>query len=318
MPAEPRSRPRRSPAAAAALLALGGVLVFAPSPARAQGTGEPELRDRFEGTWVKVKLDMPAHQKGVDVWPGTRPPLDYPELAKRLKRYGISLRRGDEVQVTKVKVKKDLIEFQLGGGGYGTFGDDTDTDASVGSAPKTRREKNLEEDLKRETDAGRRRRIQEEIDSLRREREREDARNRAIAAEASEAKKEAVRSRAAEAGSRFNIRFEGPLPGSAATPDGVIAALGEYVTFDVHRDDHAGHDHGDEVDALPAGDGGVAALRKGMTRAQMEALLGPPASVTTAKEGTLRVEKLVFTTPDEKVDALLVEGVLVRYSVSSK
>jgi hypothetical protein len=51
------------------------------------------------------------------------------------------VRRGDQVLVTKVKVKKDLIEFQLGGGGYGTFGDDASPHVNVPLAAKTQREK---------------------------------------------------------------------------------------------------------------------------------------------------------------------------------
>jgi hypothetical protein len=44
------------------------------------------------------------------------------------------------VLVTKVKVKDDLIEFQLGGGGYGTFRDDASSNVFVPSASKTERE----------------------------------------------------------------------------------------------------------------------------------------------------------------------------------
>ena len=38
---------------------------------------------------------------------------------------------GEEVLVTKIRLKKDLIEFQLGGRGYGTFGDDGGANALV-------------------------------------------------------------------------------------------------------------------------------------------------------------------------------------------
>jgi hypothetical protein len=310
---------RRSPrlsghALAVVALAAAAALSSAP-PASAQPVGEEVLRDRFEGTYVRVKLDMPAHQKGIDVYPQERPNLDYSELAKRIKRYGISVRRDDVILVTKVKVKKDLIEFQLGGGGYGTFGDDTG-DVSVPTAAKTRREKNLEEDLKRTSDPAKRRAIQEEIDDLRREREREDARNAAIAAEAEETKREAVRGRAAESGSRFNVRFRGPVPASALEAQGLIDALREYVVFDVREDE--GHGSGIAVGEPAPGPTGVAALRKGLTRAEVEDLLGAPSRVTPGREGTLKVERLSFTTEGEKVDALFVEGVLVRYTVSSK
>src|SRR5205823_2517203 len=85
-------------------------------------------------------------------------PIDFPKHATRLKRTGTALRRGDEVLVTKVKVKKDLIEFQLAGGGYGTFGDDDNPNVFVPAASKTEREKNLEKDLEKTTDSARNRR----------------------------------------------------------------------------------------------------------------------------------------------------------------
>src|SRR5882672_9531778 len=129
----------------------------APSPAVAQS--EDQLRTFFEGKTVRVKIEMPGTEDGVDVYPGT------------------AHRRGDEVLVTKVKVKKDLIEFQLGGGGYGTFGDDDSPNVFVPSAPKTEREKNLEKDLEKPTDPTQRRKMSEELDALRRDRQRENARN---------------------------------------------------------------------------------------------------------------------------------------------
>src|SRR6266576_535954 len=113
----------------------------APSPARAQS--EDQLRTFFEGKTVRLKIEMPGTEDGVDVYPGTAHPIDFPKHATRLKRAGTALRRGDEVLVTKLKVKKDLIEFQLGGGGYGTFGDDASSNVFVPSASKTEREKNL-------------------------------------------------------------------------------------------------------------------------------------------------------------------------------
>lgn len=53
--------------------------------------------------------------------------MDMKSYASRMKESGTSLRNGDSVLISKVKVKDKSIELQLGGGGYGTFGDDTDT-----------------------------------------------------------------------------------------------------------------------------------------------------------------------------------------------
>jgi hypothetical protein len=306
-----------------ALLALGSIFALVATAPAALAQSEAALKQRFEGTTVRVKIDMPASDDGIDVYPRENPTIDWTEHGKRLKRHGTSLRRGDEVLVTKVRVKKDLIEFQLGGGGYGTFGDDTGSDVHVASAPKTQREKNLEQDLKRTSDPAKRRAISEELDALKRERQREDARNEAMVKDAEVAKKDLIRSRAAEAGSRFNLRYEPTVPASALEPEGVTTALRQFLEFDVAADDSRGHgedgDRGgrdDRPSAAPPR--GTAALAKGMTRAQAEAALGAPTSTRAGKEGTLGVERATFTTEDQIVEALFVEGVLVRYTVRSK
>ena len=101
------------------------------APAVVQAQSEAALRDYFEGRTVKVKLAMPGTEDGVDIYPGTAKPLDYPRHAGRLKSNGTALRAGDDALVTKVKVKSNLIEFQLDGGGYGTMGDETSSSVGV-------------------------------------------------------------------------------------------------------------------------------------------------------------------------------------------
>src|SRR5213082_1644761 len=82
------------------------VLVATAPPGFAQS--ENQLRTFFEGKTVRVKIEMPGTEDAVDVYPGTAHPIDFPKHATRLKRTGTALRRGDEVLVTKVKVKKDI------------------------------------------------------------------------------------------------------------------------------------------------------------------------------------------------------------------
>jgi hypothetical protein len=84
---------------------------------------EARLRHALEGKRVTAKMDMPATQEGVDVFPGSSRPIDFPKLSGRLKKNGVAIKDGESAMVTKVKVKDDLIEIQLGGGGYGTSGD---------------------------------------------------------------------------------------------------------------------------------------------------------------------------------------------------
>jgi hypothetical protein len=118
---------------------LALALAAAPAPLAAQS--EAVLKEHFEGQMVTPKLALPGTEDGVDVYPGTARPLDYSRYADRLKHYGTAVKAGEPVTVTKIKVKSKHIEFQLGGGGYGTFGDETSTNVSTAEAPKTRREK---------------------------------------------------------------------------------------------------------------------------------------------------------------------------------
>jgi hypothetical protein len=268
---------------------------------------------------VKVKIAMPGTEDGVDVYPGTGQPLDFPRHAGRLKANGTALRAGDEALVTKVKLKAKLIEFQLDGGGYGTMGDETSSSVSVSSAPKTKREQNLEGELKRETDPAKRRAIKEELDDLKASREREDSRNRASVAEAEESKKANIRQRRLEGGSRFNIRYKNGVPASAITPDGIKEALAAYVEFP----EATAANPASPPPALPVA--GASAThpaagglpRKGMLLADVDQLLGTPRKSTDRMEGRLKVTSRVYSTNAGVVTAEFVEGVLIRYTMTS-
>jgi hypothetical protein len=271
---------------------------------------EAALREYFEGRTVTVKQPMPGTEEGVDIYPGTAKPLDYPKYAKRLKDYGTALRSGQSAIVTKIKLKSKHIEFQLDGGGYGTAGDQTSSNVSTAMPPKTRREKNLEAELKRETDPARKRAMREELDELKRDREREHARNRAAVAEAEEHRKQNIRERRLEGGSRFNIRYQGQMPSSASTPESVTAALAPYLEF--------GELNAVEPTATDASAPRRAGLlRKGLLQQEVDAMLGAPAKAADRKEGTLGVRTREYLTPDGRVTADFVEGVLVRYTIAS-
>jgi hypothetical protein len=293
-------------------------LVFV--PAAAHGQSEAALREYFEGRTVKVKIAMPGTESGVDVYPGTARPLDFPRHAARLKDNGTALKAGAEALVTKIKVKSKLIEFQLDGGGYGTMGDETSSGVSVGSTPKTRREQNLEGELKRESDPVRRREMKEELDDLKKDREREDARNRASLAEAQESKKANIRQRRLEGGSRFNIRYNDGVPAAALTPAAVRAALAAYVEFPEAADLAPSG-----VPSAPLTPAAEAALpapgrlpSKGMLLADADRLLGTPLKTSERMEGKLRVTTRTYASSAGRVAAEFVEGVLIRYTVTSE
>lgn len=274
---------------------------------------EAALKQYFEGRTVTPKLAMPGTEDGVDVYPGSARPLDYSRYASRLKQYGTAIRAGEPVMVTKIKVKSRLIEFQLGGGGYGSFGDETSSTVPTVLAPKTKREKNLEAEIQRETDPAKKRAMREELDDLKAEREREDARNRSAVAEAEEHRKENIRQRRIEGGSRFNLRYTDRVPPEGLTPTGIMSALAQYVTFG----DLEGGGAPAAVTATtpPRGPG---ALHKGMLLEEADAVLGSPLANAERKEGTLKVIQRKYSSPLGQVTAEFVEGVLIRYTVISE
>lgn len=206
-----------------------GLLGAAFFAAGAAAQTETDLRDYFEGRKVEVLIDMPASRGGVNVYPERRQPLDLGHYRGLLRKYGPGVREGERIMITKIRVRRQHIEFQLGGGGYGGWSDETSPDIYVPATAKTEREKNLERDLKRETDERRRREIREELGRLRQRREREDARNRAQAAAAEELARQRIRDQRRQAGSRFNIRFERRLESRDLRPASVLAALAEYI-----------------------------------------------------------------------------------------
>jgi hypothetical protein len=301
-----------------ALFALS--FVAAALPAFAQS--EPELKDFFEGKSVRVKLDMPATQQGIDLYADARRPINFEEYSARVKATGIAIRAGDSVMVTKVRVKEKLIEFQLAGGGYGTFGDDTSGTVYTGATPKSNREKDLERLVKSETDAARKRRLQRELDDLKAERAREDIRNQSAAAAASEAKKSRIADTRLHSGSRFNIRYQNGVPPGLG-PDGIMRALSEYVDFPFATDRAVDRPQpaasrtslAQETRRPPAGGG---TIRKGMTMAEVDGSLGEPEKSTTRSEGTLKVITAIYSRDDQRITAEFVEGVLIRYSIASK
>jgi hypothetical protein len=210
------------------LLSTVVVLTFG---AFASAQTEDDLKNYFEGKRVEVKIDMPATKDGINVYPERTRPLDYSRYSSLIKNFGLGVSEGDRIMITKIKVKDKHIEFQLGGGGYGTLGDETSSSVYIPSASKSRRERNLEKDIKYETDERRRRRLHEELSYLRRERQREDSQNRAEAAVAEEISKARIQEKRLQGGSRFNIRFDRKLTADDLTPQVIIDALAEYLYF---------------------------------------------------------------------------------------
>jgi hypothetical protein len=302
------------------IVVAAGVALAMTVPAAAQN--EAALKSHFEGRRVTVRIDMPGTSDGIDVEADASQAIDFPHYRDDLKRYGIAIHTGESALVTLVKVKKDLIEFQLGGGGYGTFGDDTSTFVNLPPVEKSEREKELEKRVRDEDDRGRKREMERELNDLRDRRERENRRIAAERAVLEARKREEVAERRLRGGSRFNLRYRDSVP-PGMRPEDVMAALAEYVDFsDAPMRTAAPLPVPPTPPALPAPggapSGGFGQLRKGLLRAEVEREFGRPAEEFQRREGTLNVVTLVFNAGEQRITAEFVEDVLVRYTIATR
>lgn len=284
---------------------------------------EAALRRAFEGKTVILKVDMPATQMGVDVYPTAEVSVDSRKVEDRLKQYGIGVHQGDSITVTRVVVKKDHIEFHLGGGGFGTFSDNLAVSSSVPTASyeyKSDREKDLEQQLKYENDSYQRDREQQELERLRRDRNRDNAYASSVNLQAQHEKEAKERDMRAHSGSRFNIWYKGGFPAGATTPESVMGVLSRYVEFR----DRPGGSWGDSSSAVdepkPASSGNeIASLRKGMTIVQVEKILGPAAKVDQHREGSVDLMTREYASDGGLlVSTQFAGGVLIDFNVKPR
>jgi len=300
------------------------LLLFTAATAHAQS--EDALRQYFEGKRVVLRQDMPATQLGVDISVGLdgQGKMTFDAYSRNLRTYGVSLANGASVMVTKVKVKGDAIEFQLEGGGYGVFGDITDPSVSWTPVPKSDRERELEKQLERVSDHRERERITDELNSLRRRRDRENDRLRRGAEDQTRANAEAIAARRGQAGSRFNLRFPAKLTPDQLKSDLVVRALSQYVSYPwLERSRPAARPSSAKPPSAgppprPQPPTTSASLKKGMTLAEVERLLGQPKRRGERAEGSLKLQVLTYETATDVVEAQFLDGILVKYSFSSK
>jgi hypothetical protein len=305
----------------AVIVPVAAPVLGAAVPAYAQT--EYDLKRAFEGQFVIVKMDMPATQRGVDLYPDREPSVDFREYSARVREFGVALKPGDRIMVTTVRVKKKNIEFQLGGGGYGVFGDDTGY-VYVPEEGKSRREKDLENWIKDERDPDRRRRLQRELDDLRRDRERENRRARSESRDLTAQKQSEIASKRLDAGSRFNMWFEEfRLASRVPTPREVRLMLSQFVDFE----GAPGGPRGDSRPLAPLpppppsrrGDlQRVNELRRGMSMEEVHDMLGDPARNRAGKQGELTTITEWYDDGDRVTEVVYVGNVIVRFSTASK
>lgn len=287
------------------------LVTLAASAALAQS--EADLKRFFEGKHVTVRLDMPGTHHGVDIYTDRDPKADMGKYSSRLKQYGISIREDDRVLVTLIRVTKKNIEFQLAGGGYGTWGDSSGL-PSVPSTytPKSDREKRLERELDRAPEAEKRR-IRDELDRERRDRQRADRYARDRAESIRIERERMIHERRREGGSRFNVWYpEGRLQESVPSPAELMRALAEYVDFPETGRAPAVSSGGRRPSGPPP------QLQRGMPRDQVHAMLGKPVSSRNSKQGDLATVVDRFESSDSVTDVTFVGDVVVKFSISSR
>ncbi len=277
------------------------------------GQNEQALKEYFEGKMVTVKLDMPATQKGIDVYPLRKPVVNFEDYGNRIKEFGISVTSGQSIMVTKVRTKGKHIEFQLGGGGYGTFWDESDN-VDAPYVDKSKRENQLDKLIKKETDSDKKKELRKERDELERDREKEQRRLELTAEDATQAKKARVREKASQAGSRFNVRYDYKLTHAEKTPESILAALAQYVDFSNQGAVSATA----TVSAASMEVEEEVVLHKGLLWEDVMQMYGMPKGVSERMEGTLKVITCSFEDDDNIIKMDFVESVLIKYTVTSK
>ncbi len=335
-------------------IAAAGAAIATFAFAPVAGAQEPALQAAFEGKQVVVLLDMPGSQQGVDLYPDRPNSLDANSYGKRMKNFPVALRVGDAVMVTKVKVSGKRIEFQLGGGGFGTAGDSTDTAVHFTPAAPSQREKDLQDQINNTDDPDQKRYLQRQLDDLVRQRERDDRRNKQIAEEDAARRQQQVTANRMTGGSRFNLNYNNKVPADI-TPHDVMLALSKYVSFPVAtfgdqnipnqnppgaQNAAAPPPAGNSAATIaaanagnPAYNGGAAAppapagsaapsgdplhsLQKGMKIEDVHTLFGAPTKQTDTDHDGIQVHTEVFERPDATVTCSFVNGVLVTYNIA--
>jgi hypothetical protein len=276
----------------------------------------PDPLQSLVGKEVMVKIDMPGTQRGIDLRFNKDNPMNWKEYSGRLKSSGTAIRKGDTARVTAVVLKKDVIEFQLDGGGFGTFFDDSNATVNPKVVDKSDYEKQLERDISNTTDEDRKRQLQRDLDRERSRRERQEADNRAAAQVASQIKAQQIADKRMGGGSRFNLRWQGSIPADQINPDAVTKLLADYVSFVGPEQASASPPIQAAVASTPVP--ATAHLKRGMKMEEVTNLFGPGRQLSESVSGDgLKTQVMEYSTSDRRVDVTFVEGLVVRYAISS-
>jgi len=301
------------------------ILGWAALPCSSPAQSASDVQNYFQGKQVQLKIDMPGTQQGVDLRFDRGTPMDWKQYSSRLKKFGVAIPKDARSTVTTITVKKDMIEFQLDGGGFGTFGDDTNTTVEAKPAEKSNYEKQLERDIANTDDPDQKRQLQRDLARERDRRQRQDNANQRDAQIASQIKSQQVAQNRVQGGSRFNLRWSGSIPAEQLTPEAVMKLLAPYVDFS--NSPQAGPAGPPPIEQPAANsvtsnaDAGspTGQLKRGMQMTDVTNLLGQgrQLSESVSPEG-LKTQIFEYLPGDRRVEVTYVDGLVVRFSISSR
>ncbi len=294
--------------------------------AQSQAQGEDALKNAFMGRQVAIRVDMPASHKGVDLRFDREVPFDLKENGDRIREHDAALQQGDVIQVTYIKVKGDLIEFHLGGGGFNWFSDTTTKSKTYSS--KTVREQDLEKEIKNETNRDRKRNLERDLEDLRRDRAARDERSNRDIEDYNQRARDRDLDRALKSGSRFNLRFKKKVPADALTPEGFERYLDPWVDFSGRTTRRAGSPSSSRPASSSSSSTSINRAppsesrdwRKGTPRRDLEAALGKARREKSCPGDDSGLDCRIATFDDgsDEIEATFVEGILVRFSTRRK
>jgi hypothetical protein len=307
----------RSKLAAVLLAVAFPLLSFA-----AQNGADP-IVSYFSGKQVVIKIDMPGTQKGIDLRYNNSTPMNWKEYSSRLKQFGAAIHKGDVARITTIVVKKDMIEVQLDGGGFGTFGDDTNTTVAAKVVPKSDYEKSLEQQIANTDDPDKKAQLQRDLNRERARRERQDAINQSAAQVASQIKAQQVADNRMRGGSRFNLRWSKSIPEKELSPEAIMKLLADYVDFSGLQAGRAELAPGaapasQPVPNQPPSVSPTAQLQRGMSLNDVTNLLGQGKLLSeSVGDNGLKTQVYEYLSGDRRAEVTFVEGTVVKFTIAS-
>ena len=267
---------------------------------------EQALKNFFEGKKIIPVIDLPASTQGINIYPEKTPQLNYGDYGNDLKEYSVGVYSNESIIITKVVVKKNHIRFELGGGGYGGFWDESDY-VSAPRVAKSSREEELESLIKEESNASRKKELRDQLDFEKKKRQEEQSRIDFEAEQAREVKRLRIAEKRAKAGSRIHIRYDRKIISKDLNIDLILDQLSEFAVLEENG----------IVENAPSAEP-KKEIRKGMSWNDANIYLGMPTQASTDNQCDLTIMTCQYEKGNEIIEAKFVEGILVRYSISSK